>query len=245
MGTTMSESARPAVAGDRFIALGLFVLAAMFVALQVIAGEVTPFWGLPAAIYLALGLAILWRALRWLLIVAVVVPSVQVATGAPFMIQGFTHPETPASFLPEVFVVVASVVVVVGAVLALLEAERRSRRPIAALAGLIVAGAVAMSVVATSGVSSAVKQAGDVPVTAANVNYPERIEVQQGGALWAQNQDPFRHTFVVEGTNVRAELPGSAAVRVDVDLAPGTYKFVCDVPGHEETMRGVLVVNNR
>ncbi|MDP8962311.1 MAG: hypothetical protein M3N32_11945, partial [Actinomycetota bacterium] len=74
MGTTMSESARPAVAGDRFIALALFVLAAMFVALQVIAGEVTPFWGLPAAIYLALGLAILWRALRWLLIVAVVVP---------------------------------------------------------------------------------------------------------------------------------------------------------------------------
>ncbi len=242
---TMPEAARPAVAGDRFVALGLFVLAAMFVALQVIAGEVTPFWGLPAVIYLALGLAILWRALRWLLIVAVVVPLLQVATGAPFMIQGFTHPETPASFLPEVFIVVASVVVVVGAAMALRGADRRSRRPIAALAGLIVAGAVTVSVVATSGVSSAVKQGGDVPVTAANVNYPERIEVQQGGALWAQNQDPFRHTFVVEGTNVRAELPGSAAVRVDVDLAPGTYKFVCDVPGHEETMRGVLVVNNR
>lgn len=240
---TMSDTRRTTAAGDRFIAIALFVLAAMFVVLQVIAGEVTPFWAPPAAIYLALGLAILWRASRWLLIVAVVVPSLQVATGAPFMIQGFNHPETPASFLPEVFIVVASVVVVVGAVMALRGAERRSRRPIAALAGLIVAAAVVISVVATSGVSNTAQQAGDVPVTAANVNYPERIDVQQGGALWAHNQDPFRHTFVVEGTEVRAELPGSAAVRIDVDLAPGTYTFLCDVPGHEDAMQGVLVVN--
>jgi hypothetical protein len=238
---TRSETGRPVV-GDRFVALALFVLAATFVALQVIAGEVTPFWGPPAAIYLALGIAILWRASRWLLIIAIVVPSLQVVTGAPFMIQGFSHPETPASFLPEVSIVVASIVVVVGAVMALRGAERRRRRPVAALAGLIVGIAVVTSVVTASGSSSAIQQAGDVPVLAVNTTYPARIEVQQSGALWVQNQDPFRHTFVVDSTEVRAELPGSTAVRLDVVLEPGTYSFLCDVPGHEDAMQGVLLV---
>jgi azurin len=26
-------------------------------------------------------------------------------------------------------------------------------------------------------------------------------------------------------------------------LTPGTYKFLCDVPGHEDAMQGVLYVN--
>lgn len=240
---TMSEAARPTAAGDRFVAIALFLLAAVFVALQGIAGEMTPFWALPAAVYLLLGLAVLWRASRWLLVTAIVVPLLQVGTSAPFMIPGFTHPETPASFLPEVFTVVASVVVVVGAVMSLRGVERRSRRPIAALAGMIAAAAVVTSVAAAAGVSSEAQQTGDVPVTAVSVSYPERIDVEQGGTLWMQNQDPFRHTFVVEGTNMRTELPGSAAARIDVDLPPDTYTFYCDVPGHEDVMQGVLYVN--
>jgi hypothetical protein len=40
---TMSDTRRSTAAGDRFVAIALFALAAMFVALQVIAGEVTPF----------------------------------------------------------------------------------------------------------------------------------------------------------------------------------------------------------
>ncbi|MPZ74076.1 MAG: hypothetical protein GEU74_12745 [Nitriliruptorales bacterium] len=238
---TMSEVATPTAAGDRFVAVALVALAAVFVALQVIAGEITPFWAPPVVVYLLLGLGLLWRAPRWLLIVAIVVPLLQVATGLPFMIPGFTHPETPASFLPEVFIVVGSLTVIAGAIVALRRTQR-SRRPIAITAGVIAAAAVLTSAVASAGVASDARQAGDVAVTAANVSYPERIEIEQGGALWVENQDSFRHTFVVEGTNVRAELPGSTAVRVDGDLAPGTYKFFCDVPGHEEAMQGALYV---
>ncbi len=238
---TMSEVATPTAAGDRFVAVGLFLVTAVFVALQLLAGEVFPPWAIPVVVYLALGLAILWRASRWLLITAIVLPLLQVATSAPFVIPGLTHPETPASFLPDVFILIGSLVVIVGAAVALRGVESRSRRPIAVIAVVIAAAAALTSVAATAGVSSDARQAGDVSVTAANVNYPEHVEVEQGGALWVQNQDPFRHTFVVEGTGVRAELTGSTAVRIDADLAPGTYKFLCDVPGHD-AMQGALVV---
>lgn len=240
---TMSEVAKPTVAGDRFVATGLFVLAAVFIALQVLAGEVTPFWAPPAAVYLLLGLAVLWRAPRWLLIVAIVVPFLHIVMSAPFMIPGFAHPETPASFLPEVFVVLALLTVVGGAIVGLRGNQRRSRRPIAVAAAVVAGAAIVTSVAAAAGVSSAARQAGDVPVAAANTDYPAQLQVDSGGALWVDNQDPFRHTFVVDGAGVRAEVPGTAAVRVDADLAPGTYTFFCDVPGHEDAMRGTLHVN--
>jgi uncharacterized cupredoxin-like copper-binding protein len=238
---TRPEVAKPAGAGDRFVAAGLFVLAAIFVGLMLLAGEVTPFWAMPAAVYLALGFAIWWRAPRWLLITAVVVPLLQVVTSLPFMIPGFTHPETPASFLPDVFVVIGSLAVIGGAIVALRRTQR-SPRPIAVVAGVVAAAAILTSVVAMAGVTSATRQPGDVEVTAVNVNYPERVELERGHTLYVQNQDRFRHTFVVEGTDVRAELPGSTAVRIETDLAPGTYKFFCDVPGHEDAMQGALYV---
>ncbi len=240
--TTMSGVAKLTVAGDRFVAGGLFVLAAIFVALQVLADELLPFFAMPAAVYLLLGLAVLRRARRWLLIVAIVVPLIQVGTSLPFMTPGMTHPETPASFLPDVFVVVTSIAVVTGAALALKRSERRSRGPVAAFAGLVAAAAVVTSVAASAGISSDAPQTGDVAVTAADIDYPDRIEARQGDALWVQNQDPFRHTFVVKETDVRTELPGSKAVRIDLDLAPGTYTFFCDVPGHEDAMEGTLSV---
>jgi hypothetical protein len=228
--------------GDRFVGGGLLLLAAIFIALMVLAGEVTPFWVMPAAIYLALGVTIVWRAPRWLLVLAVVLPLLQVGTSLPFIIPGLTHPETPASFLPDVLVIITSIVVVAGAILALRRGNSRARRPIAAFATVLAAAAVVTCVVAASGVSTDERQPGDVAVTAAKVDYPERVDAAQGGSLWVQNQDPFRHTFVIEGTDVHAELPGTTAVRLDIDLDPGTYGFFCDVTGHEDAMRGVLYV---
>ena len=55
------------------------------------------------------------------------------------------------------------------------------------------------------------------------------------------NRDQIRHTFVIEGTNVRLEVPASKERRVQVELAAGEYRFLCDVVGHER-MEGVLTV---
>jgi plastocyanin len=236
---TLTETATPTVTGDRFVAGGLFVLTAIFSTLMLLAGEAMPFWLMPAVIYLVLGLAILRRGSRWLLITAVALPIVQVGTSAPFVIPGLTHPESPASFLPDVFIILASVTVVVGAVAALRGAQRRL--PVAAAAGGIALVATVVSMAAAAGVSSAARQDGDVAIAAEGVAYPDRVVAEPGAALWVRNADPFRHTFVVEGTDIHAELPGGGALRIDAGLPEGSYTFFCDVPGHE-TMRGTLAV---
>ena len=51
------------------------------------------------------------------------------------------------------------------------------------------------------------------------------------------------HNLVIEetGEQVAACAPGATSTGT-VDLEAGTYVYVCTVPGHEVTMRGVLTV---
>lgn len=225
--------------GDRFVAAGLFLLTALFIGVQLLAGEIIPPLAVPALIYVALGAAIARRGSRWLRITAVVLPLLHLLTSIPFLAEALAHPETPASFLPDAFIVIVALSVVAGAIAGLRRAA--TRRPIVLVAGVAALGAVAISLVAAAGVESAARQPGDVTVEAVGAEFPARVQVPTGAALWVDNQDPFRHTLVIEDTDVHVELTGSTAVRVDADLAPGTYRYFCSVPGHE-AMEGELVV---
>jgi len=52
------------------------------------------------------------------------------------------------------------------------------------------------------------------------------------------------HSFVVEGQPVDSgQLPGGGTATVTINLPPGTYTYICDVPGHKELgMVGTLTV---
>ena len=228
-------------AGDRFVGSGLLLLAALFVSVQVLAGEVIPPLAVPVVLYTALGAAVLrWRR-RWLLITVVVLVTVHLLTSVPFIAAALAHPETPASFLPDTFILVVALAVGIGAIMGV-RAPDANRRPVTAVAAAGVFLAVAISAVAATGVGSEEQQPGDVTVEAVSSQFPDEVVVPtEGAVLWVDNHDPFRHTVVVEGTDIHAELPGSTAVRVPVDLAPGTYRYFCDVPGHSR-MEGQLVV---
>ena len=56
-------------------------------------------------------------------------------------------------------------------------------------------------------------------------------------------EDAANHNVVIDELDeeVAACAPGARARGV-IDLEPGTYTYVCTVPGHESTMRGELVV---
>lgn len=229
-------------AGDRFVGIGLFLLTALFTGVQIMAGELIPPLAVPAVIYLGLGMAVLRRRPRWLLITVTVLLLLHLASSIPFIAAALAHPETPASFLPDAFITIVGLSVVAGAIAALRKTGPGRRRPITVVAGVVAVLAVGVSVVAAGGVESDVHEPGDVAVEALGALFPEQLQAPAGGAvLWVDNQDPIRHTLVIEGTDVHAELPGSTAVRVEADLAPGTYRFFCDVPGHER-MEGDLVV---
>lgn len=51
------------------------------------------------------------------------------------------------------------------------------------------------------------------------------------------------HTFVLPDFDIKLEMDGGETQSVTVNLPPGEYDFICDVPGHEEAgMVGVLIV---
>lgn len=227
--------------GDALVGSGLLVVSATMVAIQVVAGAVIPPVAVPAVLYAVLGLAVMRRRSRRLLVTAAILPPLHMLASAPFLAEALTHPETPGSFLPEALGLITAIAVALAAVTALRGTHARSRRLVVMSAAGMAVVAVAASIVAAAGVEAAARQPGDVAVPAQATTYPERVEISAGGArVWVDNRDAVRHTFVVEGTDVHAELPGSSSVAVDVDLDPGSYRFFCDVPGHE-SMTGELI----
>ena len=135
----------------------------------------------------------------------------------------------------------ATVVAAVGAL------RRWSARPRRAIGygtlGMVVALS-AVSVVAALSLEDDLAADGDLRFVAEDVEFaPDTLATDRGTlGVFIDNDDPIRHTFVIEELDVKVELPAGTARRVEFDAPPGTYRFICDVPGHED-MAGVLTVN--
>jgi plastocyanin len=57
------------------------------------------------------------------------------------------------------------------------------------------------------------------------------------------NHDLFWHTFTIERLGANVDVPVGGTRSVTFTVAPGTYTFVCTIPGHASAgMRGTLVV---
>jgi plastocyanin len=240
---TSTDGAGPTTApGDPLVASALLTATVLFLAYQLLAGHLIPPLAIFGVLTAILGLATLRRGGRWLLVLDAAVALLYLAGSVPFMAANLAHPESPVSFLAEVFLILALVTVVVGVVLRWRSApDRARRRTVGGAVGLALLATV-VSLVAAASVDADARQDGDVAIVTERSVFPERVEVPAGGSvLWVDNQDPFHHTFVIDGTDIRETLVASSSVRVPVDLAPGSYRFWCDVPGHE-SMEGALDV---
>jgi plastocyanin len=79
---------------------------------------------------------------------------------------------------------------------------------------------------------------------------PKQVEVEAGKVKFlVSNTGQFPHNvvFSIEGTGQVGRTDnfnaGDGEQTLEVDLQPGTYKMVCDIPGHETRgMVGTLVV---
>ncbi len=234
------EVAEPA--GDRFVTAALATLTVILLTYQLIARAVIPPLAVFAALF-AVAAALVWRrSARWRLLVAGGVALVYLLGSVRFFVANLAHPASPASFLAEAFLLITLLTVIAGVVIGLRGARPGQRRPLAAAAVVLAAVAVVVSSVAAMRVDSDLPQPGDVAIEVLHSAFPSRVAVPtEAPALWVDNQDPFHHTLVIDGTDVRAVLPASTAVRVPVELAPGRYRYWCDVPGHE-SMEGELDV---
>jgi plastocyanin len=116
-------------------------------------------------------------------------------------------------------------------------------QPVLITAAVVFVLGTAVSVAAFASAESDVALATDAQVTAEKVSFgPDTLTVAAGEAgVWVDNKDGIHHTFTVEALGFELEIPALKSRRVDFDAAPGTYAFICTVPGHE-SMTGTLVV---
>jgi plastocyanin len=239
MSTTTEPTAPPVVdqparAGDRTLAAGALAMAGLLVGVQLLATHVIPPLAVFAALYVVLGSVVARRRSRWSVGALLALAVLHVGGSVQFFVANLAHPESPASFLFEAFTILVGLAVIVGSVRALRGHTGITWR-LAAGAGGFASVAVIVSLIAAASVDSAVQQPGDTVVETSRSAFPAHVEVPAGGAgLWIDNQDAFHHTLVIGATGDRFELPARTAVRAEVDLDPGTYRFHCDVPGHED-----------
>lgn len=164
--------------------------------------------------------------------------------GVPFWGGDLLHPADTLVFACAVLSAGGRFVAIAAALVA-------GRRPATAARGAqlltatgtgLLAVAVVVAAVARGSSEDAPAEAGDVAVTIAGFDFPDRpVAVDAGGTLHVANDDPARHTFTVPDTDLDVTIVGGSAARVRVDLPPGTYDVVCEVPGHE-AMAGTLEV---
>lgn len=169
----------------------------------------------------------------------------------PFVLPDLAHPESPATFAIATLGMIGAFVGLVAMVGALVRRGGGAARPVMIVGGVAAAASIVLGVVASMGVDDDERQPDDAVLLAKDVDYvtpdaPDaneaQVTVEAGGAVFVENKDVFRHTFVVEDLGIEEEMPAGASRRVVIDGEPGTYAFKCDVEGHEEDMRGTLTV---
>ena len=240
-------SAEPATPEQRrwriLEAIGLATVGVCLFALMAVAREVIPPVILFGTIYLALGYA----TYRWIdrprvALATAVLGLLGLLANLPFLISDLSHIDTWASFAPNVVAVILGLTGIAAGFISFFRPALAGTRPLglgaAAVAAVLAVLSIGLSIAATSDPA----QAGDIEVLAKDVEYPEVLSAPAGlVGFHVKNDDLFHHTFVIEGTNVKLDLPGTKARRIEVELTAGEYRFICDVPGHER-MEGTLTV---
>ncbi|MCC6385893.1 MAG: cupredoxin domain-containing protein [Dehalococcoidia bacterium] len=239
--TVAAAPGQPRGAWTTVLTSALIAVAVLFVGMMLVDGEFIPPLAVFGVVFAGLAAGVTMIARRWMSAVAGVASLAILALHAIFGLEDFAHPETFFSFVPTLAVVTGTALAVVSAAAVTFRLPTRAAYPAGGAAVALVAAAIAVSGIATAGLESDARATSDVSVVARDVEFPDSIAVNAGEvSFFVQNKDRFRHTFVIEGQDVKTELPGSTARRVTATLAPGTYTFKCDVPGHE-SMKGTII----
>jgi plastocyanin len=172
-----------------------------------------------------------------------IVSALLLLANLPGLLSELAHYDSAPSFVLTLASTVIAVLAVIAGFGVFFGWSTAAVRPaLVAAAAVFVVGS-AVSVTAFLSAESDVALATDAQVTAEKVEFgPDTLTVSSGEAgVWVDNKDGIYHTFTVEALGFDLEIPALKSRRIDFVAAPGTYEFVCTVPGHE-SMTGTLVV---
>jgi plastocyanin len=224
----------------RLLVWTVAVVAVVDVAFMALATALIPPLAI-GAVLTGVGLAVIrWRP-RAGTIVLGLTSLLLLAGGLPFAVEHLAHPSSGVDFVHSVIGIFGRVAAIVMAVMVLRRASDAAARRAGALVVVLLALTLLVATVASLASTGEEAQPGDVVTAIDDHAFDDAIEVASGDTLFVDNLEPFRHTFTVEGTAIDVVTPALQGVRIPVDLEPGSYSVICDVPGHEE-MSGTLVV---
>jgi uncharacterized cupredoxin-like copper-binding protein len=230
--TDVATPAAEAAAWWRVLVWTTAAVAVSDVVFMSIVAAVIPPFAVGAALTL-IGILLLRRMPRTGIVMLGVLSVAMLLGSAPGATSHLPHPESAIDFTHAVVGLAGRAIAMVAALGAWRKASVRTARRLAAIALALAAATVAVAATATLVSSGAAAAAGDLDIAVERAAFPEDIEVDSGTVLFVDNQDPVRHTFTVAGTRLDVELPARQGARVPIDLAPGSYAVICDVPGHE------------
>ncbi len=81
--------------------------------------------------------------------------------------------------------------------------------------------------VATSPPAAAGGQTVQQGANGALVFSPTKLSVAKGSTITVQNVSGTAHTFTIQGHGINVVNQGGKSSTVKIDLAPGTYTFIC------------------
>lgn len=120
---------------------------------------------------------------------------------------------------------------------------RVGTRILLGLAAALGAGLVGASALAVGDLPEAALE--DVRLVSENLAFSESELTAPAGTLTVElsNKDLFWHTFTIDELGVDLLVPVQGRRSVSFAAAPGTYQFVCRIPGHVGAgMEGTLTV---
>lgn len=220
-------------------------MAVVFLAVMVtLAGGFEPFLVIFAAIFLIaayVGRRFPRRAGPITVLVILVLINLMNSTA---YVDDLAHPESFVNFAIFGVLLLVLSLIGIGASIAVLTSRSNAMAGRTVYAGITIVGiGIIASAIATAGFESDDAQAGDLVVTAEDVEFaPETLSGSGTFGVFIENKDPIRHTWSIDALDIDVNLPGGADQRVDITAPPGTYEYICKVPGHED-MKGTLTIS--
>jgi plastocyanin len=122
-----------------------------------------------------------------------------------------------------------------------------ARGPAGLAAGAVLALAAVLGAVAVAGPREPAAAPGSqrIALRAARTAYSTTALTARPGQVTVSltNRDLFWHTFTIERLGVNVDVPVGGTRSVSFTAEPGTWTFVCTIPGHAAAgMRGTLTV---
>jgi plastocyanin len=239
----LTTSAAAGPAWRRVATIATAAISAWVILLTLATGAI-----IPPVISIAVVFIVAWGFTRWRpnRITFGVFGGIGLATvllNIPIVLSDLSHPESAFGFSTTLFAVLASILAVLVGIAAWRSlSERTASRATVAASAILVVG-IAVSTILALDLEDDPTEAGDIRLSADTAEWvPGSLSATAGSvAVYIENLDPVRHTFAIDALDLEVEVPASTGRRIEFTASPGSYEFICTVPGHEK-MVGTIVV---